>query len=429
MSATIAPTSGRTIGWRHRQKTLTDGTERPTQLAFYTQDGNLLYNLEIATEDLELDFVRGQFPVSYRDAKNMDEVDWTPVRHHKERTLKKTEDPADFDPQLLKRTKSGRYKIVQVPAEYDGLQPGDNIAMVLGGSGDLVAHALSKRGEQIGANVHRVPPFILSDERLGEKEEDAHNLALLLIRSAKLFYQVEPRDRDTIYLRQAFDYRMDAMKARIACKQRLIQRARRAVFTDPDGEFPELSIEDRFAALEASDVIYQALLKEEKRAEKDLTRAVEATEAWQYIFADIEGCGPMIAARLISVVIDIRRFGTAAKLKAYFGAHVLPDGRFPRKRRGEVANWVGEARQALYLLGDQFNRRPDSYWGQELRRYKAKFREKYPEPVKKNNGKLQYTDAHIHRMATWRTLTRFVEWLHREWWKLEQGELRSKMAA
>ena len=62
MSANPTATSGRIIGWRHRQKMLTDGTERPTQLAFYTPDGERISELEIVTEDLELDFVRGQFP-------------------------------------------------------------------------------------------------------------------------------------------------------------------------------------------------------------------------------------------------------------------------------------------------------------------------------------------------------------------------------
>ena len=175
--------------------------------------------------------------MSYRDAESAEEADSVPERWRKERTLKKAEDPADFDPQLLKRTKGGRYKIAQVPAEYEGLKSGDNIAMVLGGSGDLVAHALSKRDELIGASVYRIPSFILSDERPGEKEEDAHNLALLLD-NPELFYQVEPRDRDTIYLRQAFDYRTDAMKARIACKQRLIQRARRGGLCRPRRRVP-----------------------------------------------------------------------------------------------------------------------------------------------------------------------------------------------
>ena len=37
----------------------------------------------------------------------------------------------------------------------------------------------------------------------------------------------------------------------------------------------------------------------------------------------------------------------------------------------------------------------------------------------------RYTKGHIHKMAIWRSLTRFVESLHREWWKLERSAAES----
>lgn len=39
-------------------------------------------------------------------------------------------------------------------------------------------------------------------------------------------------------------------------------------------------------------------------------------------------------------------------------------------------------------------------------------------------GKKRYSDAHINKMAEWRTLSRFVERLHREWWQLERSYAR-----
>ncbi len=132
----------------------------------------------------------------------------------------------------------------------------------------------------------------------------------------------------------------------------------------------------------------------------------------------MEGCGEVIAAGIIAAIGDIRRFPRDAKLKAYCGVHILPDGRIPRKRLGAVANWSGEARQALYQLGEQFVYRPDSEWGRKLRTYKRALRERHPEVVEVA-GKKRYTDGHIHKMAIWRTLSRFVEWLHREWTRLE----------
>ena len=81
--------------------------------------------------------------------------------------------------------------------------------------------------------------------------------------------------------------------------------------------------------------------------------------------------------------------------------------------------WPGEARQAFFLLGQQFNYHPESKWGQALLRFKAELRKRHPEPMKVSNkeGKevTRYSDAHIHRMATWRTLTRFAEKLYFAW--------------
>ncbi|MCH7883428.1 hypothetical protein IIA95_03370, partial [Patescibacteria group bacterium] len=127
-------------------------------------------------------------------------------------------------------------------------------------------------------------------------------------------------------------------------------------------------------------------------------------------------------APLISEICDIRRFATAAKLKAFCGVHVLPDGRFPRQRKGEETGWEDQ-RQALVLLGKQFNYRPNSFWGKKLLEIKRGFRRRHPEVVIVN-AKKRYTDGHILKMALWRTLTKFVEWLFREWWRLEREHQR-----
>lgn len=189
--------------------------------------------------------------------------------------------------------------------------------------------------------------------------------------------------------------------------------------------------------------------EEESRREKSLVKVIGKLGVYNDLFFPIKGVGPKIAARIITAIGDIRRFPTASKIKAFCGVHVLfefpqngktvvrkllpgelpnENPRFARKRMGELANWHNDARQALYLLGDQFNRRPDSVWGQKLLEYKVKFREKHPEVIVGDNGKKKYTNAHIHKMATWRTLTKFVEWLWREWTRLEKPEAQSKAA-
>lgn len=273
----------------------------------------------------------------------------------------------------------------------------------------------------MNAHVLRISPFNLKKERADETDEkaDALLLAVLIQRKPHLFYKVYPRDQDLILMRERLRMRTDAMKARIACEQRLRQRFIGEVFCSKEGKFPEGSIEKMFDAKKATDRILKTLLAEEKSAERDLVKAVEKLDVWKEILSGVEGIGPMIAARLISSIQDIRRFETDAKLRAFCGVHVMADGTFARRRNGQVSNWHPDSRQALYLLGDQFNRRPDSTWGKYLLTCKARLQAIHPE-VDASSGKKRYTKGHIHKMATWRAVSRFVRTLHRDWTRLER---------
>ncbi len=396
---------GRFVGIRHRTKRTAEGEERPTQIFIINEDGSSS-SLNLADDDSELDFVLGRHPVEYREAGEGEDLSGFLFRH-------------------IKQTK-GRPN--RVPSRYEGIVQGDIVAMALGGSGDRMAFALSRRGQEIGARVYRITPFLLDEYRGGKKEDDAKNIAFLAKTRLGLFSEVDVRDRALIAVREAFRARIDAMKDRIACEQRLRQQIIGRVFLNQEGKYPEGSLEDAYDAEKANDTILQALLQEEGRRERELTSALGKIEVYEKVLKLVEGCGPMIAARLIASIGDIRRFESDSKLKAFCGVHVLADGAFPRRRRNSVSNWHPEARQALYLLGEQFNRRPESLWGLKLREYKRKFREKHPEVVVVA-GKKRYTDGHIHKMALWRTRTKFVEWLWREWRDLEEGRAAAEKAA
>ncbi|MDP2704211.1 MAG: hypothetical protein Q8P01_03225 [bacterium] len=311
--------------------------------------------------------------------------------------------------------------------------------MLFGGSGDRFAYALSNRGKEIGASVLRIPAFRFQDFRLEKDKKDDDHILLteVFTESPELFQKVEVRDRDIIRVRLAVEARTDAMKARMACGQRLRQRFIGRVFLNPEGHYPEGSLEDVYAEAEANDATFQALLDEEKKCAKELEKAVQELDIWKRFFRDLEGAGPVIAGEIIAAVGDIRRFENEARLKRYLSVHVCWGGeygdenptnrQFPRRRGGQVANWSGEGRQALYKFADQWNRRPDSEWGQKLREYKVKFRERHPDVVVED-GKKRYTDGHIHKMAIWRTITKFVEALFKAWWRIEReaaGETKS----
>lgn len=420
----------RIIGIRHRVKVLAGGESRPTQI--FIRDTNTEKEVSRILDDdnAELDFVLGRLPISWRPITDEDDLGDFPGHHVRWEKFSSESGGAENVPEKFLR-KEGKIVMVatKVPGSYDGLRSGDKVAMVLGGSGDRLAYALTNRGIEIGASVYRIPPFVFQKKReespedfRNGKDRDAELLVQILNTSLELFYLSRPRDMNLIALREALRLRNDAMKARIACVQRLRQSFIGKVFLSEAGKYPEGNIEAAFDELAASDTIYTTLLTEEKRAESDLVRCCKRLDIFELVFKPIEGAGVMTSSRIISAVIDIRRFETPAKLKAFCGVHVLPDGRFPRRRAGQVANWHPDARQALWLLGDQFNRRPGSYWGQKLLEYKKKLRDKHPEPiVDEETGKRKYTNGHIHKMAMWSTLGKFVEALWNNWTDIERG--------
>ncbi len=361
--------TSRTIGIRHRVKVTVAGDIRPTEIAIRETDGSITLHL-CKEEGDELAFIT------------------------------------------------------------EKLLPGDIIAMSLGGSGDLLAFATNRIAMKVGAVVVRIPPYQLKAARgHDDTAGDARLLAELAAMQPGIFFPMLDRDASLVRVREHFRHFIDSMKARIACEQRLRQRVIGAIYTTADGIFPEGGIEKAFDALKASDKVLVALTEEEKLRERDLMKALKGFDVFGKVFEPIVGVGPRIAARLIDAIGDIRRFDSADKLVAFCGVHLTKDkdgnNVFPRRRAGVVANWHGDARQALYLCMDQWNRRPDSDWGRRFRENKAHFRRQHPEKVQ-IDGKWRYTDAHIHKMAGWRTANEFVRWLYGEWWTVVDPEWSKK---
>ncbi len=422
----------RFIGIRHRTKVTAEDEARPTQVVI-VDNGKEVGIYDLLDEQAELDFLLGTFPTAFRDVQGDENVSKIPDRHLRMKKIGSDKPPKN----LIRTVDREKFVVQKVASAFTGIVKGDTVAMVLGGSGDYFAYALTRRGEEIGAKVVRVPSFVLKRERGAqpsgieeeEKDNDATLLAKLAVRKPTLFYDVRARDKEIILLREAFRARIDAMKARIACEQRLRQHFVGNLFCRAEGYYPEGAVEKLYDEAKSSDAVYLALCKEETVRERELQRAVEASGVWQEVFSKVEGMGWAIASRIIAGVVDIRRFETEAKFKAFCGVHVLSDGRFPRRRIGQIANWHPDLRQAMYLFGDQMNRRPNSTWGKVQRGYKKKFRDKYPVPIKEKridkDGKerivSRYSDGHIHKMATWRSLTKFAEWLYNEWQTFEHG--------
>lgn len=441
-SAVVAPKSGRIIGISHRIKRKKDHEARPTLVAIMDESG-AVKSFELATEQEELDFLNHQCAVKWRPVNPKEDIAGVmkSLEHQVIFRAAKAEDAlVERHPSQcryeMKRPKgmaaaSSIKELVEVatdiPIEWIGIRTGDTVAMALGGSGDYFSFALSRKLSTMNGMVLRVPPFKLKECRAdAPKDHDAMLLASMAAKSHEDFYETHVRDRGIIRLRNQYRGWMDTMKARIACEQRLFGRHIGLTFCSESGGFPEGSIEKAFAARKATDPILQALLAEEARAEKELEKAVYALDIWKKVFEPIPGVGPKIAARIVNAVIDIRRFKTAPQFVKFLGVHVNPTQprhlQFPRRRNGQIANWHPDGRQALFLLSDQFNRqaKKGTKWGNYLIKTKAALRKRHPEVVVED-GKKRYTNGHIHKMAVWRTLTRFAEWLHANWWKLERS--------
>lgn len=417
----------RIIAVTHRVKQTEAGEARPTLLSVSV--GGQIKKIELATEQDEIDFVNGEWPESYRKATPNDRPEDFHPRHQKWRGMKKGK-LVTYEG-IKKQEEDVLY---QVPASYDGLQSGDTIIMALGGSGDRLAAAMARQLNVMNGMVCRIAPWAIKDTA-GDDLTQNEALFLLWEMDADRFYLVDEPELERIGVREAYENRREAQLARIGCGQRLRQREIGKIFLQGNLQH-EISLEDLFESIHANSPIMAALIKEENQANRLLEKAVVGCRAWQ-VFEPIEGVGPAIAGALIAAIGDIRRFATYQKLFAFSGLHPLArDGKkfaqgdertsgdsiFPRRRRGQLSNWNQFAKQAFWLLGDQFNRRPKSYWGSKLKQNKISLREKYPEEVLNELGKRRYTDGHIHKLATWKTIRQFVRWLHRAWTNLENGK-------
>jgi hypothetical protein len=114
----------------------------------------------------------------------------------------------------------------------------------------------------------------------------------------------------------------------------------------------------------------------ERRLKAALEARLEEMPLYQAVFASVKGCGPGIAGYVISSVMDIRRFPTLPKLRAFAGYHLMQvNGNWvaPRPIRGQRANWNHILQQAVYYFTSVIDKQPpDNPWKQQLQnRYRV----------------------------------------------------------
>lgn len=464
-------THGRIIGiWHYMVK-----DQNPTAAYIKGEKGKgKAYKLK--SGDDEVDFILGIFPSKMRKLDPDEDLSKFYQRHIKYRTLKSDEKPENF-PQAHIIKEGTVFKVAdKVPEKFDGLKENDTVLMILGGSGDSFAIAMANRSvkQNFNARIFRMSPGEFNKLK-GDIEKDQYPEKLIEIFQSNPdpFFEFMPSDISLVKVSLAYRNWVDAMKQRIACEARIRTRAK-DVFLCSDELDPQRTISAYVEEAISQNTAMQNLIAAEKDALKELERLLKQLKVYVSLFMDIKGVGPRIAARIIVAIKDIRRFMEPAKLRSFCG--VIPDkqNRLTRMRRGTGAEYNPDARQGLFLLADQFIKNGDSEWGEKLIAKKKYLKERHPrivfvvkykegdkekkvlasellgadvdlvrpqegiDPVIKETSKkvlnqvkkafpelkyvsvvMMYTGIHIHKMAIWHTLKDFVNFLHQEWWKIE----------
>lgn len=436
----------RWIGIRPRIKGFggEDKPPQPTEVCIITSDGQR-EKIQLETEQNELDFILGHHPTGYREVQPGEDISMVPshliIRDDAKKAAK---DSRPVKPE-------------QIPTGYIGLKAGDLAALSMGGLSELIAYSISRNGEKGGFAVKRLPPFRLKQEREQRglaKENDAELLADLIKDKPELFRDLAKRDRAMVKLRETERLRKFVQGDRKACAMRVRSLVMGQVFCSETGGYPEGGLEKAFELALASDPVLKALEEKEATLSEQLKDACEDLPVYQAIKPQVNGAGPSILGSIFAAIQDIALFDTPGKMKAFCGLHVLEDGSFPRKRIGMKCNWNPGARQAFFLLGDQFNRRPKTFWGERLLANKAEYKVKHPhamlvteggkqypliegkfkkkggqyviyeaecqhcEPITVS-GKQKWFNGHLHKMAYWKTIQEFAMWLYWKWRGLE----------
>jgi len=176
---------------------------------------------------------------------------------------------------------------------------------------------------------------------------------------------------------------------------------------------------------------YLALEANESGQFRLLGRVVADHPLWPAFLDGVKGVGPAIAGVILSE-IDISKARYPSSLWAYAGLDVAGDGRGRSRKKehlverdytdkeGKPAKRVGITfnpflkTKLVGVLGDQFNRRPDTLYGGILREYKHRL-ESHP----KYGLDTETSKGHRQNMAVRYAVKRFLVDLYRAWRPLE----------
>ena len=128
---------------------------------------------------------------------------------------------------------------------------------------------------------------------------------------------------------------------------------------------------DGTPAADALEALHGQLTSMEHALALDLKRAMRRHPLGPWVAATI-GVGEKQAARLLAAIGDPGARPNPAKLWAYCGYHVI-DGKRPRRRKGEKANWSNTAKMRARLIAESCIKQAHSPYRAVYDRERAKW--------------------------------------------------------
>lgn len=139
------------------------------------------------------------------------------------------------------------------------------------------------------------------------------------------------------------------------------------------GDMPPEARRKYLEDIKSGDEVFAVVTDAEKELKKRIAKKLATLPVFNSVFDPIDGCGDLIAARMIGTMSDIRRFPGEANLKAYAGYHHFDDGSRARRRKGHVSNWAQTLKQGVWQYTQGIVKRPEgsSPWRNLLDRRRA----------------------------------------------------------
>ena len=218
----------------------------------------------------------------------------------------------------------------------EDVQPGDRVYLVSGGLSHFVAQTLIDKGVEVG--IIQASKLPTRSKRLTLK-----TLKRIIEEHPEVINLWYPYEREAFKVRNLLREWERLLETRKALSNRLINEYYAQFLASPKKHFRKTPAEAKKSAQRYRDANpnYQAISKAEQKVKRLLIETVKELDLYQEVFEPLDGCGPLIAARIIAYTRNIRRFKSKWAYAKYCGFGLIEKNGKRRKqyrRKGETTD-------------------------------------------------------------------------------------------